>query len=87
MTFKMLTAELPIFFFTVSKVVNKYGPQTRPALITLPHVRPAVKRERIQRDSSGADGAAGPVTGVEERLHNMESFLKIKTGNCSHVCR
>ncbi|XP_030854382.1 MAP3K12-binding inhibitory protein 1 isoform X2 [Strongylocentrotus purpuratus] len=67
----------------VSKVVNKYGPQTRPALITMPHVRPAVKRERIQRESSGSDGAAGPVTGVEERLHNMESFLKIKTGHNS----
>ncbi|XP_063958179.1 MAP3K12-binding inhibitory protein 1-like [Lytechinus pictus] len=67
----------------VSQVVNKYGPQTRPALIMKPHVRPAVKRDRITRETSSTNGPAGPVTGVEERLHNMESFLKVKTGSNS----
>lgn len=67
----------------VSKVVNKYGPQTRPALISMPTIRPGIKRERMSTESSGAASQVTSATGVEERLHNMESFLKMKQGTTS----
>ena len=62
----------------VSKVVNKYGPQTRPALVSVPTVRPGVKRARSPPPTSGDPTQS--VGGVEERLHNMESYLKVKSG-------
>ena len=73
---KVFNAELYVIY-PVSKVVNKYGPQTRPALVSVPAVRPGVKRARSPPPASG--GPTQSVTGVEERLHNMESFLKMKS--------
>ncbi|XP_071503986.1 MAP3K12-binding inhibitory protein 1-like [Diadema antillarum] len=60
----------------VSKVVNKYGPQTRPGLVSIPLARPGIKRTRTLPDSTTC--STNSVSGIEERLHNMESFLGLQ---------
>ncbi|XP_038075522.1 MAP3K12-binding inhibitory protein 1-like isoform X2 [Patiria miniata] len=61
----------------VSRVVNVHGPQTRPTMVSyrpLSSGRSPVSKARrcLSRLSSQQ--------GIEERLHNMESHLKMRTG-------
>lgn len=57
----------------VSRVAHAYGPQTRPHLIRAENVKVDTffQRSPQKRDKN---------EGLEERLHNMESFLRLRQG-------
>lgn len=56
----------------VSRVVNQWGPMTKLMRPTSSHMQAAVKQE---------DPVDSVPEGVEERLRNMESHLKLKSGH------
>ncbi|PIK36152.1 putative MAP3K12-binding inhibitory protein 1-like [Apostichopus japonicus] len=57
----------------VSRVAHAYGPQTRPHLINAENVKVDITTQRSPWKRERHEG-------VEERLQNMESFLKLRKG-------
>ncbi|XP_022089151.1 MAP3K12-binding inhibitory protein 1-like [Acanthaster planci] len=60
----------------VSRVVNVHGPQTRPTMVSY---RPMSGRSPVSKARRCLSRLSSQ-QGIEERLHNMESHLKIRTG-------
>lgn len=57
----------------VSRVAHAYGPQTRPHLINAENMKVGMDAQRSPHKRERHEG-------VEERLENMESFLKLRKG-------